>query len=130
MGKLERAEAEAIVAGALTDWVRAAQRGADAVASATRCGLAAGGLEAWGGECGSSPFGVFNLFAPNAQHSGGQSSFGSAPGGTGGADPRPTPQPFPIPTMTPEAQRPAAASPFCESPTNSSGLCASAWPAS
>eukprot|EP00933_Yihiella_yeosuensis_P034054 TRINITY_DN27607_c0_g1_i1.p1 TRINITY_DN27607_c0_g1~~TRINITY_DN27607_c0_g1_i1.p1 ORF type:complete len:499 (+),score=139.56 TRINITY_DN27607_c0_g1_i1:68-1564(+) len=36
--KLERAEAEALVAGALADWVRAAQRGADAVQAAVSRG--------------------------------------------------------------------------------------------
>lgn len=45
--KLERVEAEAMVAGALADWVRAAQRGADAVQAAVVRG------RAW--ESGSSP---------------------------------------------------------------------------
>merc|ERR1712066_314598 len=53
--KLERAEAEALVAGALADWVRAAQRGADAVHQAMNRARSSSPEASWCGLDGVPP---------------------------------------------------------------------------
>eukprot|EP00929_Paragymnodinium_shiwhaense_P041491 TRINITY_DN21536_c0_g1_i2.p1 TRINITY_DN21536_c0_g1~~TRINITY_DN21536_c0_g1_i2.p1 ORF type:complete len:531 (-),score=136.81 TRINITY_DN21536_c0_g1_i2:158-1750(-) len=98
--KLGRPETEALIAGALSDWVRAAHRGADVVNSMLQRTKQQRQEETWT----TSPPGAWNAISP-----------------AGGFDDTPARFPSPVQVQTPERGRPERVRSISREPISSSG---------